>query len=128
MFQSIDCFNNGAGIANSSIIPDYQMNASSQLSHYYQAAYGRLNETRGLKAWCASSYGRNDEWLQIDLGETFRACGLATQGYGVSSSAYVKAFKLLYSDDEKRWKTYQNGSGVEVVSFILINNNKEMAW
>lgn len=103
------------------------MNASSQASYNHQAAYGRLNETRGYYAWCTSSSGRNDEWLQVDLGKPFQACGLATQGYGYSTSIYVKAFKLFYSDDGENWKTYQNGSGVDVVSFTFINNNLEIA-
>ena len=127
MFKFVDCFNNTVGVANSSIIPDYQMNASSQNSYGLQAAYGRLNETRGYNAWCTASAGRNDEWLQVDLGKPFRACGLATQGFGSAIHVYVKAFKLFYSDDEENWKTYQNGSGVDVVSLYFINNNLEIA-
>ena len=40
-------------------------------------------------------------------------------------NVYVKAFKLFYSDDGENWKTSQGGSGVDVVSFNLINSNME---
>ena len=49
MFTFVDCFKNTAGVANSSIIPDYQMNASSQNSYDFQAAMVVLKKPEVLK-------------------------------------------------------------------------------
>ena len=100
----IDCFSKTAGVGRPSIIPDNQMSASSQYNHSYQAAYGRLNGGRG-NGWCARQAGRNDDWLEVDLGKSIEACGLATQG-DRNESKWVTAFKLSYSSDGTNWNTY----------------------
>ena len=80
------------------------MSASSQYNHSYQAAYGRLNGYRG-DGWCARQAGRNDDWLEVDLGNSIEACGLATQG-DRNGSKWVTAFKLSYSSDGTNWHMY----------------------
>ena len=80
------------------------MSASSQYNYYHQAAYGRLNDDRG-DGWCAQAAARNDDWLQVDLGKSIEACGLATQG-DRDGNDWVTAFKLSYSCDGTNWTTY----------------------
>ena len=100
------CYNNEVGVANSSIIPDNQMSASTQYNDS-QAAYGRLNYNRG--GWCAREANRTDDWLQVDFNRTVQVCGVATQGYNDGeNSAWVESFELSFSSDEKTWTTYED--------------------
>ena len=108
------CFNNPVGVSSTSIIPDSQMKVSSHCGVHCQAAYGRLKGVRGI-GWCAGTPSRNDDWLQVDLGESIQACGLATQGEANYGNAWVTAFNLSYSNDGKSWKTYQDENGQEFV-------------
>ena len=87
------------------------MSASSQYNHSYQAAYGRLNGNRG-DGWCAQKAAMKDDWLQVDLGKSIEACGLATQG-DRNGSKWVTAFKLSYSSDGTNWNAY----GADMVRF-----------
>ena len=87
------------------------MSASSQYDNNNQAAYGRLNDDRG-DGWCAQAAARNDDWLQVDLGKSIEACGLATQG-DRNGSKWVTAFKLSYSSDGTNWNAY----GADMVRF-----------
>ena len=112
---STDCFSNPVGIASPSIILDSQITASSIFNPSNMAAYGRLNGDRG-DGWCINEAGRNDEWLQVDLGKSIQACGLATQG-DINGDEWVKAFKLSYSSDGANWETYRDESGAEMVRF-----------
>ena len=97
------------------------MAASSYYSlsyHSYQPAYGRLNAADG---WCANTNG-SDEYLQVDLGQLYEVCGVATQGGGPeydAIDAWVTAFELLYSQDGKDWKVYTDKTGHIVVRIFL---------
>ena len=88
------------------------MSASSEYKVGYIAAYGRLKGDRG-DGWCAKEPGRNDDWLQVDLGRSVEACALATQG-DRNGNEWVTAFKLLYSSDGTDWNTY----GVDKVRLV----------
>ena len=94
------------------------MSASSRFNMFFQAAYGQLNDDRGF-GWCAKEPGRNDDWLQVDLGKPVEVCGLATQG----GNTWVKAFKLFYSFDGKSWKTYRDVSDTDAVRENIIDTN-----
>ena len=122
----LGCFKTAVGVGNRSIILDSQMSASSQYDKRYQAAYGRLNGDRG-DDWCAKKAERSDEWLQVDLGNPFEVCALATQG-DITGNEWVKAFKLFYSSDGINWKTYQDASGTEVVRIISMRLSKETTF
>ncbi|KAL9978824.1 hypothetical protein ACROYT_G016390 [Oculina patagonica] len=104
------CFSNAVGVASSSTIPDKQMTASTYYSSQYKPANGRLN--RGV-AWCARTPSRNDEWLQVDLGQLFQVCGVSTQGER-HYNEWVMAFKLSYSQNGKYWTIYKDENGNEM--------------
>ena len=53
-------------------------------------------------------------WLQLDLGETFEICGVATQG-GTRPSYQVTTFELMYSNDTKQWRLYLDTNGFKMV-------------
>ena len=100
------------------------MTASSQYGTGYQAAYGRLNGDRG-DGWCAKEAGRNDDWLQVDLGKAILVCALATQG-DRNGNEWVTAFKLSYSSNAQIWTRYNDANDAEVVRtvFSLITDEK----
>ncbi|KAL9978251.1 hypothetical protein ACROYT_G015748 [Oculina patagonica] len=80
------------------------MTASTYYSGF-KPAYGRLN--RG-SSWCTRTPSRTDEWLQVDLGQIFELCGVATQG-AKRYNEWVIEFKLSYSQDGKYWTFYKDG-------------------
>ena len=91
------------------------MNASSQHdSPRYKPYYGRLHDKRG-DGWCPSPTAKGNDWLQIDLRDTFVVCAVATQGNGKAWTA----FKLSYSSDGKNWTFYKYGDCSEKVSYCL---------
>ena len=99
------------------------MTASSQYNDGYQAAYGRLNGDRG-DGWCAKEGGRNDDWLQVDLGTEILVCALATQG-DRNGDEWVTDFKLSYSSDGNVWTPYQDADGVEVVRAAYLSHDDD---
>ena len=105
------------------IIPDNQMNASSQFGDKFQQAYGRLYGNRG-DGWCAKEPNRTDDWLQVDLGKRTQLCAAATQG-DRNGNEWVTHFKLSYSSDGNTWTTYQYGNGSEVVRSYCISSKKK---
>ena len=102
------------GISDPSIIFDNQLTASSRYGVGYQAAYGRLNGTRG-DGWCAKEARRTDDWLQVALGKTIQVCAVATQG-DRNGNEWTTDFKLSYSTDGNTWTSYKDSNGSEVVS------------
>ncbi|XP_032230855.2 uncharacterized protein LOC5506548 isoform X2 [Nematostella vectensis] len=67
----------------------------------------RLNNRDG--AWCALECDRN-QYLQVDLGEVTKVCGVATQGrpsFREEGGWFVKTFTLSYSKDKETWKSYK---------------------
>ena len=97
------------------VFPDAQMLSNSVESNYTWARYGRLNLTDG-HGWCSMKI--LGVWLQLDLGETFEICGVATQG-GTRSSYQVTTFELMYSNDTKQWRLYLDTNGFKMV--VLYN-------
>ena len=93
------------------VFPDAQMLSNSVESDYTWARYGRLNLTDG-HGWCSMKI--LSVWLQLDLGETFEICGVATQG-GTRPSYQVATFKLLYSNDTKQWDWFRDTNGSKMV-------------
>ena len=90
------------------------MFSHSEESNYSRARYGRLNLTDG-HGWCS----RNDSWvgwLQLDLGETFEICGVATQG-GTRPLHQDATFKLMYSNGTEQWRWYLDTNGSGMVMF-----------
>ena len=93
-------------------------------SHYkkeeHSAKYGRLFNESGY-GWFPKNNKKTD-WLQVDLGKEYQVCAVATQGgnYDKKYKEWTTAFKLLYSSDDKNRKTYKDGNGVDVVSWIII--------
>ncbi|XP_068747255.1 venom prothrombin activator omicarin-C non-catalytic subunit-like [Montipora capricornis] len=106
------CFHHAVGVADSSIIGNDQMTASSHL-HMSRASWGRLNSS-GVVGWMASTSNSLFDWLQIDFERTVQVCAVETQGGGLNGKAWVIDFYLSFSSDGASWSnsTYENGTQV----------------
>jgi hypothetical protein len=86
------------------LVPDHRFTATSVYDNNYLPYKGRLGDN---SAWRAKTTSAND-YLQIDLGDMFYICAVATQGY--SNFPYVKKYKVMFSKNNQRWITYsENG-------------------
>ena len=92
----------------SGAILDSQISASSEWDINLPAQQARLHFVKTVYgAWSARS---NDihQWLQVDLLNTTRVSGIATQGRnGRSCSQWVTKYKLKYSEDGQAFKFYR---------------------
>ena len=96
------------------------MRATSTVRYFKKPAYGRLNGDRG-DGWCTKEAQRTDDWLQVDLGNKFELCGVATQGSrGNTTKTWVTDFTLSYSSTGGNYQTYNDANGVKVVRFYFI--------
>ena len=94
-------------MADRNVILDTQM-----LSYLVESDY-TTNLTDG-HGWCSMNNSRG--WLQLDLGETFEICGVATQG-GTRPLYQVATFKLMYSNGTEQWRWYLDTDGSGMVMF-----------
>ncbi|XP_078381057.1 uncharacterized protein LOC144663858 [Oculina patagonica] len=122
---SYKCFENAVGISNPSVIPDNHITASSQRGVLYQPAYGRLDSTSG-GGWCAKKPCRNDDWLQVDLGNIFEVCGVGSQGYR-NGDEWLTGFKISYSLYGSRWERYKDGNNEEF-EFLRSGRSINKQW
>lgn len=68
-------------------------------------------DNKRIGAWCAED--RDNQWLQIDLGQTKTVRGIATQGRDVFHE-HVKEYKLAFSNDGSSFQTYQENGKEKV--------------
>ena len=103
-------------MADSSIIGDHQMTASSSLAMITYPHLGRLNMR--LSSWMPSTSNSLFDWLQIDFERTVKVCGVETQG-DFQNNGWVIDFYLSFSSDGASWSnsTYENGT--QVVSLTI---------
>ena len=105
------CFHHAVGVADSSIIGDHQMTASSSFGVTGAPRLGRLS--MASLGWRASTSNSLFDWLQIDFERTVKICAVETQG-GLGNNAWVIDFYLSFSSDGASWSnsTYKNGTQV----------------
>ncbi|CAH1274774.1 NPTX2 [Branchiostoma lanceolatum] len=77
------------------------------------AGAGQAGEAAGVKVGgagqageAAGTEGRKTIVLQVDLGEMKRVAGTIIQGSGRTWGAWVRSYKLKYSEDGSSWTTY----------------------
>ena len=97
----------------SGAILDSQISASSEWGINTVAQQARLHFVQTVHrtgAWSARSKDIH-QWLQVDLLNTTRVSGVATQGRnGCCSNQWVTKYKLKYSEGGQAFKFYR-GSG-----------------
>ena len=94
----------------SGAILDSQISASSEWDSNHAAQQARLHFVQTVHrtgSWSARSNDLN-QWLQVDLLNTTRVSGVATQGRnGPSDSQWVTKYKLKYSEGGRAFKCYR---------------------
>lgn len=89
-------------------ILDSWITASSVFDSPYRASLARLHLTSsasGYGGWAALD-NNHDQWLQVDLQQTTRVTGIATQGRG-DYDQWVKEYKLQYGEDGITFQFYR---------------------
>ena len=115
----IGCQGNPVGISNSSIIPDNRFTASTYYDSRYEPKLARLN---GAKWMGTKTTSDPNDYLQIDLGEVFVICAVATQGAGTRNNMWTTEYKISTSMDSITWTDYPNNASAKVcVSWIIEN-------
>ncbi|XP_015266787.1 PREDICTED: coagulation factor V [Gekko japonicus] len=117
------------GLENGAI-KDAQITASSYKKNWFrswQPSLARLNREGGVNAWQAKS-NNNNQWLQIDLLQPKKITAIVTQGAkSLTTEMYVKAFSILYGDNESTWRPYLDSStSMEKVFMGNINSNGQI--
>ena len=96
-------------------ILDSQISASSEWASNHAAQQGRLHFVKTVYrtgAWSARSNDLN-QWLQVDLLNTTRVSGVATQGRnGCPCDQWVTKYKLQYSEDGQAFKFYRRSGDI----------------
>lgn len=95
-----------AGVSDGAI-EDSAITASSFLDNSSKPSAGRLNSSVG--AWCAKGNDKQ-QYLQIDLGEVDKVCGVASQGkpgFLDQGGWFVKTYTLAYSKNGENWANYK---------------------
>jgi hypothetical protein len=109
------CQNNAVGIADSRIIPDNRFTATSYFDSYqYAPKNARLYMNRkGWSGWAPRTTTDPNDYLQIDLGEVYVICAVATRG-SHQWKDWVKQYQISTSIDNNIWSTYMNGKSEKV--------------
>ena len=94
------------GLASNDTLPDASFSASSKHSGF-EASGGRL---KANVAWLpASTNGKPDHYLQIDLQYEFLICAVATQGRS-NFDDWTTEYKLQLSFDGSTFVTYKENN------------------
>ena len=94
-------------------ILDSAITASSFYSEYYKPWFGRLNLHLGRCAWIPKTEGRDNAWIQVDLGEIKLVTGVATQGR-CTDDLRVTSYTVSYSTDGGNWEFYKESDSTKV--------------
>ncbi|XP_059571126.1 epithelial discoidin domain-containing receptor 1 isoform X2 [Alligator mississippiensis] len=101
-------------------IPDKDLSASSSWSDSTAAKYSRLDTSDGDGAWCPAGpvYPNDAEFLEVDLRRLHFLTLVGTQGRhaGGHGKEFARAYRLHYSRDRRRWLTWRDRWGNEVIS------------
>ena len=94
------------------------MTASTYYNSNLYPYYGRLNGHRGVGAWCPKTSNDRSDFLQVDTGEEYYVCAVATQGHK-QGSHWAKSYKLQLSLQATTWETYSEDGAEKVRKLIL---------
>lgn len=92
------------------------MTASSYFDRNYYPYYGRLNGSRGFGAWCTKTKADRTDYLQVDMGNEYSVCAVATQG-PKNDNAWTTSYKIHFSSKAVTWNTYTDNN-VDRVSLL----------
>ena len=102
------CQTQAVNLANSNIHSDKRFTASSFLANN-EPHKARLRNTLG--AWLPSSNNNTNDYLEVELGDVFFICAVATQGHPLRRQ-WTKSYKLhLFL---RNWITYKENNSEKV--------------
>ena len=97
----------------SGAIFDSQITASSVYNLKHAASNARLHRSENpprRAGWVAGERNTN-QWLQVDLQQTTRVIGIATQGRH-DLDRWVTKYKLQYGDDGQTFRVYKRNGDI----------------
>ena len=112
------------GLENGTIL-DSQLNASTVYDSGYEAYRARLHfkaSGKLIRGGWSSRYKDINQWLQVDLQQTTRVTGIATQGRnGWTPPQWVKKYKLQYGEDGHTFTFYRRiGDHSDTVHLFIV--------
>jgi len=107
------------GVEDRNVIPDARMTASTIYKGFHPYL-GRLNETRGYKAWSPKTKDDRTDYLQVDMGPVHFVCAVATQERD-GKNEWSTSYKLHMSTDEVTWNPYRENNVEKVRANKLID-------
>ncbi|XP_028392900.1 uncharacterized protein LOC114517402 [Dendronephthya gigantea] len=94
-------------------IPDSAINASSIINVWHDKYYARPNTQRNdPRSWCAdTNNGDNRPYLQVDLSDIKKICGVGTMGRGQihTHRGYPVSYFIQLSNDSFNWTFVKQG-------------------
>ena len=109
----------------SGAILDSQIRASSEWDINVPVQQARLHFVKTVYGAWSAKFDDIHQWLQVDLLNTTRVSGVATQGRnGCPCDQWVTKYKLQYSEDGPAFKFYRrSGDESDMVGNNKNNNN-----
>lgn len=110
-----DCPFGAVGVADSNIIPNSSLTASSELRAEYGANKARFTSDR---AWEPDGTDANpNDYLQIHLGKVYSICAVATKGNEHSGlDEWTTEYNISTSVDGTTWIWYPDNNNIQVVN------------
>lgn len=117
MFVFTGCSDTSIGIENVNIFPNSRFTATSTYDNRYAASNARLQVN--VMGWGPRTNNQPSDHLQIDLGNVYIICAVATQG-SASTSEWVRDYLITTSADGSRYTTYRENGADKVAVKLLI--------
>ena len=109
------CWEKAVGL-ETGVIPDNNITASSNIDPSPPSA-ARLGSHVG---WCPMNL--TNAFLQVDLGNAYYICAVATQGRQEGNFGYVKHYAIQLSLNGKNWTEYE-----QVQTYYFIREKKDIS-
>lgn len=102
----------GVGMQDVNKIRDSQITGSSMWDANHRPQYGRLYETRGVRAWCVGrGKVNNHQWIRVDLKRNTKIIGVVTHGRPRHGRQWVEEFSMQYQKNAGKRTKIVDGLG-----------------
>ncbi|XP_028519145.1 uncharacterized protein LOC110252934 [Exaiptasia diaphana] len=112
------CEESAIGVRALGGVPDHRFGGSTVYPHEHLAfSFARLYNQY---AWAPQTATDPNDYLQVDLGDVYVLCAIATQG-ATGANAWCKSYKLSLSTDGSSWNMYKENN---IVKIFIGNTDK----
>ena len=116
---STDCSGVEVGLTNKTRFGDSLFTATSTYDNFYAPHKSRFDSNR---CWEPTNNNVASDYLQIDLGTSYKICAVATKGSGKPGySEWMTKYKLWFSLDNVKWNVYEERCNVKVTSYLHVH-------